>query len=221
MQVTYRPLTKAERAELEGYVSPGIALFRAALFVGAISAIGWLARGIQARAAAPGSMFANPAWWAIPLAILAGVVYHRARGWTGGRKFRTQIRADLQRGHAAVRRVVAVDAIEVEEQEDEGPAFFVKTEDGRTVLFAGQFLHRLKTKGFPWTVIEIIEAPESRRFFGIVGAGGRLQPCLVRPPFSWEEATRFKALGREYQVLEEDFDALKGAWLPAGGTHNA
>lgn len=221
MQVTYRPLTKAQRAELEGYVSPGIAVFRGALFLGTIVGIGWLAHALQARAAEPGSLFAHPAWWAIPLAVFAGALYHRSGRWTGGRELRAQIRADLKRGQAAVRRVVATDAIEVEEGEDEGPAFFVKTEDGGTMLFAGQYLGRLKTKGFPWASFEIVEAPDSKRFFGIVAAGSPLKPSARRPPFSWQEATRFGALGGEYRFLDENFDSLKRTLQQTAGTSDA
>lgn len=221
MQVTYRPLTKAQRAELEGYVSPGIALFRTALFLGTILAIGWLAHAVQARAAEAGSVLAHPAWWAIPLAVFAGALYHRAGRWTGGWALRDQIRADLKRGQAAVRRVVAVDAIEVEEQEDEGPAFFVKTEDGRTMLFAGQYLDRLKAKGFPWTAFEIVEAPDSKRFFGIVAAGSPLKPRVRRPPFSWDEARRFGSLRGHYRFLDENFDALKDALRQTGAASGA
>jgi hypothetical protein len=65
---------------------------------------------------------------------------------------------------------------------------------GNTMLFAGQYLARLKGKGFPWRAFDIVEAPESRIFFGINPAGDRLQPSIKRPPFSWEEAKRLGAL---------------------------
>ncbi len=50
----------------------------------------------------------------------------------------------------AAHRIDAVEAIEVDEQEDEGPSFFIKTVDGQVILFTGQYLNRLKARGFPW-----------------------------------------------------------------------
>ena len=219
MDASRRPLTKKQRQELKGYVAWSTALFRGLLFLAVMGVVGWLFRAVHSQLADEDSPFAHEVWWILPLSALALALYMRAGRWTGGRALRKKIRADLAAGQAAVRRVVAVDAIEVEEQEDEGPAFFVLTDEGQTMLFAGQYLGRLKGKGFPWKAFDILEAPESRRFFGIASAGDRLPPSDRRPPFTWEEAKAFRALKGEYQVLELDFESLKrdfARFRPAG-----
>jgi hypothetical protein len=209
MEVKLQPFTKKQRKELHGYVARGTVLFRAILFLAVMGVAGWLLRVLHAQLTDGASPFAHDAWWMVPLTALAIALYIRAGRWTGGLALRKKIRADLAGGQAAARRIVAVDAIEVEEQEDEGPAFFVLTDEGRTMLFAGQYLDRLKGKGFPWKAFDILEAPASRLFFGIDRAGDRLPPSARRPPFTWEEAKTLGALKGEYHVIEVDFESLK------------
>jgi len=209
MEITYRPLTRRQRADLSGYVSPWIALFRAGLFVVAVAIVGFLLRAVhRAIVDDPRSVFGE-AWWAIPTLAFAVALYRRAGRWTGGGATRQLIRADLKRGDVAVRRIVATDAIEVEEREDEGPAFFILTGDGTTMLFAGQYLYRLKRKGFPWTAFDIIEAPESKIFFDITPSGDRLRPSATRGPFTWDEMKSFGTNEKaNYRTVDVDFGAL-------------
>jgi hypothetical protein len=136
-------------------------------------------------------------------------LYRVAGRGTGGPQFRAAVRVDIARGVAAAHRVVAVDAIEVEEQEDEGPTYFLLTDDGKTMVFSGQYLESYKRKGFPWTTFEILEGPESKVFFGLVPDGARLAPSLRRGPLSWEEYKQFVSGSRNYAILDVAFDALK------------
>jgi hypothetical protein len=112
-------------------------------------------------------------------------------------------------GEIAVRRVVAVDAVEIEEQEDEGPGYFILTADGTTLLFAGQYLDRLKSKGFPWTAFDVSEAPQSNVFFGISAAGDRLKPSARRPPLTFEEGKAYGTFNVKYRTVDGDFVSLK------------
>jgi len=137
MQETFKPFTKQQRKELRGYVTPGIALFRAAVFLGVVVVVGWLLRSAHGAVSRRYTAVSHDAWWLLPVVIFAVALYVRAGRWTGGRALRTAIRKDLETGNAAIRRVVAVDAIEIEEQEDEGPGFFILTDDGATMLFSG------------------------------------------------------------------------------------
>jgi hypothetical protein len=209
MEVTFRPLLKRERDDLQGYVAWSTALFRAVLFVVAVALVGWLLRAAHALSAKLTAAFAHPAWWVVPLTLFSVALYKLSGRPTGGRAFRSKVRADLKRGEAARQRIVAVDAIEIEEQEDEGPGFFILTDDGSTMLFAGQYLDRLKTRGFPWRAFDIVEAPESNVFFRIVAAGTRLEPSGRRPPLTWEEAKTFGALNKKYRVLNVPFESLR------------
>jgi hypothetical protein len=209
MDVTFRPMRKKERQELEGYVSPGIALFRALVFAAVVGFAGIVLRGLHRLIRNRHPILAYDVWWILPVTAIAVLLFVRSRRWTGGRAFRTRVRADLVRGKIAVRRVVAVDAVEIDEQEDEGPAYFILTADGTTVLFAGQYLDRLKSKGFPWTAFDISEAPESKVFFGISSAGDRLKPSASRPALTFEEGKAYGIFKVNYKTVEVDFASLK------------
>jgi hypothetical protein len=207
VKTTYRPISKRRLAELQGYVWWVITLFRAVLFIVAVGVVGWLLRAIQQRIAAP--PLDSDAIWLVPTLGFAVAVYMRAGRWTGGRSLRAAVRADLAGGVAAVHEVNAVDAVEVEEQEDEGPSYFILTDDGTTLLFSGQYLAPYKRKGFPWKTFEILEAPSSKIFFGLMPRGEKLVPSVCRPPLTWAEFKEFARGRREYGVVDVDFAALK------------
>jgi len=207
MNTTLRPISKRRLAELQGYVAWGTTLFRAVLFAAALGGLAWLLRTSHVRLGRP--LADSDLVWIVPTLALAIVIYVIAGRWTGGRALRAAIRKDLAGGVAAVHHVIALDAVEVEEAEDEGPAYFVLTEDGRTLLFAGQYLGPYKRKGFPWKSFEILEAPQSKIFFGLIARGEKLAPSARRPPFTWEEYKQFVRGIREYGVVDIDFAALK------------
>ena len=166
VETTYRPISKRRLAELNGYAAWSTSAFRAAIFIVVVAAVTWLLRGVHVAFVRP--VVDADAIWVVPsLAIAVGICALGSR-WTGGRAFRAAVRADLAGGVAAVHRVVAIDAIEVEEQEDEGPSLFILTSDGSTLLMTGQYLEAYRRKGFPWRTFEILEAPASKIFFGLV-----------------------------------------------------
>lgn len=204
METSYRPLTRKQRAELEGYIAWSTSLFRTVLFLVMLATASWILR-----------RFLGYPWWIAVAAVLGVVFYVIGRRGTGGQALRRRIRADLAKGVAGVHRVVAEDAIEVEQAEDEGPGYFILTSDGRTMLFAGQYLERDKGLGFPWKEFEIVEAPESKVFFGLKPCGERLVPSLVRKPFTWEEYKKFSNAVRYYGVIDVPFgDLSKRSALP-------
>ncbi len=206
--MTYRRLTRRQRDDLAGYVSPFIWAFRALTFAAAVLVVGFVSRAIHRAIVDATPSLAGEAWWAIPTFAFAVLLYRRAGRWTGGPALRARVRTDLARGEIAVHRVNAVDAIEVEESGNAGPAFFVLTAEGKTMLFVGQYLSRLKGKGFPWTAFDIIEAPTSKIFFGISPAGEHLTPSAARPPFTWDEMKAYAASARNYGTLDVDFATL-------------
>jgi hypothetical protein len=207
MDTTYRPISSRRLTELRGYVARSTMVFRLTLYVLAIVSVAWLLAAVHRRIVP--SHLQHDLWWIVPTLLFTGALYGLAGHWTGGRSFRAKIRADLTDGQAAVHRVVAVDAIEVEQQEDEGPAFFVLTADGKTVLFAGQYLEAYKRKGFPWREFEILEAPQSKIFLGIVPLGDRLPPSGRRPPFTWDEFKGLPLASRNYAILDLEFETVK------------
>jgi hypothetical protein len=207
VETTFEPISKRRLGELRGYVWWGTTIFRSGLFVAAVAALAWLLRTVHVRLGRP--IFDSESVWLLPSLAFAIALYVHARRWTGGAAFRAAVRADLARGVAAVHRVVAVDAVEVEEGGDEGPSFFILADDGSTILFRGQYLGPYKRKGFPWRIFEILEAPESKIFYGLKPQGEKLPPSVRRPPLSWAEYKEFANIKHEYAVVDVDFEALK------------
>jgi hypothetical protein len=107
-----------------------------------------------------------------------------------------------------------MDAIEVEEKEDEGPSYFLNTADGEVILFTGQYLDDYKQRKFPWRSFEIIEAPNSRVFFGLKQLGNPFEPSAHRLPFNFAEFKKFG--GKKYQPLDMSFGELKAAYYKSG-----
>jgi hypothetical protein len=153
MQTTYHPLTAKQKAELRGYVARSTSVARVVIFIIVALCLAGVLRSLVEHTK-PGAHYL---WWAVPSLVIMALLFWISRRWTGGRHFRELVRADLRQGTAAVHRIDAVEAIEVDEQEDEGPSFFVKTADGQVILFTGQYLDRLKRRGFPWKSFEILE----------------------------------------------------------------
>ena len=207
MQTTFRPFSKRQRNEIRGYVAPGPAAFRALLFLIAVGAVMLVLRAIHFHFLR--SMVASNAVWIVPGIAFGIALRRRGARWTGGRAFRAAVRRDLARGEAAVHRVVAIDAVELEEQEDEGPTYFVLTNDGSVLLFAGQDLYPYKRKGFPWTAFDIVESPESKVFIRIERAGDKLVPSVRHPVGMGDELRRFTGSRRTWSVADVDFGALK------------
>lgn len=200
-------MTRRQRRELQGYVAVSTTLGRALLFLAGVGVVGLLSWSIARRV----PVVLGGAWW--PLApLLVGAWLLRASGkWTGGPEFRRRVREDIAGGVVAVRRVSAVEAIEVEEAEDEGPAYFVLTRDGQTLYLAFQELSRYKSRGFPWTEFEFIESPRCGTFFSIRKVGERLRPSQVRPPLERDEIERFGGFNERYRLLDVEFAELKKA----------
>jgi hypothetical protein len=209
METTVRRLSRGQVEQLQGYVACGPAIFRGGLFLAAIGALAWVLRSVHAALARRVPWLSHDAWWVVPLAVLACALYLAASRWTGGRAFRSKVRVDLAQGVAAVRQIKVVEVIEVEEREDEGRAYFLRTEDGETILFAGQYLENYRRRGFPWRTFEIVEAPESRTFLDMVPNGDHLEPSFRRPPFTWEERKGLGGVNENYVFLDADFEALK------------
>jgi hypothetical protein len=203
MQTTYRAMTGRERAELQGYVAWSTSIFRAALFV----VVGLCFAGVLRALVEKTKPGANFLWWVGPVVLLMAFLFSRAKRWTGGREFRHQVKADLKQGALAVHRVDVAEAIEVEEQEDEGPGYFVKTVTGEVMVFAGQYLDTYKRRKFPWKSFEIVEAPASKAFFALKRLDVPLAPSFIRQPFTWEEFKQFNC--KNYKVIDADFESLK------------
>jgi hypothetical protein len=145
----------------------------------------------------------------VPTTAVGLALYWLSRRWTGGRDLRARIRRDLEANTATVHVLSVVDAIKVEEAEDEGPTFFLKLETGETVAMGGQFLDRFVSRGFPWRQFEIREAAESRLHLGLEGRGERVVPSLVKPPLGMATVRELGIASVRWKVLPVAFDELR------------
>ena len=203
MPTSQRPMTAQQTAELRGYVLPGTFVGRIVLFVFASGFFAALLRSLVEHIH-PGAPIM---WWAGPTAALLLFLSLRSHRWTGGPELRRQIKADLQNGVLQVHHVSVVEAIEIAEEEDEGPGYFLKTSDGRVLAFTGQYLDRLKLSGFPWKEFEIVEAPASKLCFSLKKTADSIAPSFIRAPLTSAEYKLYS--GRNYRELAVDFESLK------------
>lgn len=209
MSSKHEPLRKKEREELAGYIGWVPVAIRLGLFVIVIGGIALLARSLFGGAGSSNPPLANPLWWIVPAVLIGVAILVLAHRWTGGRDFRDRIRRDLEKGDASVHKVHVLEAILIEEEEDEGPLVFVQTELSGVIRFSGQYLARLVDKGFPWAEIVIREAPQSRVFFGVWGDEDTSVPVLRRGPLTRMEAATLGPFDEEYLRLRMDFETLK------------
>ena len=149
--------------------------------------------------------FSHPARWLLPTAVVgAGLLWLELRA----RPYHAKLRRDLDGGMMAVRRLDVVDAIEVEDPEDLGPAYFLLTREGSTLYFAGQYLEGYRRRGFPWTSFEVREGPESHEFFGLHRVGERLVPSLRD---ATPDSERGEGARHPRRQLPDDPDRLRGS----------
>ena len=204
-----RPLSRTQREELKGYIHWSTQLFRLFLFIVAMGIVSLLAKLAHAAFLTIVPSAGHDAWWLVPTFLVSVGLFVLSGRWTGGGHFRRAVRTDLAEGVVKAQRIAAVDAISVPEGEDEGPTYFIHTDDGKTLLLWGQYLETYQRRGFPWTEFEIVEAPHSRVFFGLVRIGDQLQPTLRPSPLSWEECKRYGDINAEFQFIDAPFETLK------------
>jgi hypothetical protein len=95
---------------------------------------------------------------------------------------------DLVSGRARVTRYEIVDAIAIQESEDEGIGFYLELTDGRVLYLGGQYLYELAdTRRFPSTAFEISRVAASGGFLALTPLGEYLVPSTEREPFTGEE----------------------------------
>jgi hypothetical protein len=203
MKTYLRPFTVSEKKALRDEVAwtPGM---RAFLIACAVLLL-FFFHFIHSKLAFSSPLLASDYWWIASWTILMGLLYYSSEWSSKGGRVK---RRELLNGQALCCRVEAVDAIEVLEQEDEGPSFFVETAEGEVILFRGQFLDRWKGKKFPRKTFEIVETPESKTFLGFSSLGEPLPPSFVRQPLTYDEAKKW-GFNWNYKVLDTDFDGLK------------
>lgn len=192
-----RPLPKRKAAQVRRSRASGAGCAVAALF--ALVLVGLVSNALF-RA------FSHPTRWLLPVALVgAGLLWLELRA----RPYQAKLQRDLDGGMMAVRRLDVVDAIELEDPEDLGPAYFLLTREGATLYFAGQYLEGYRRRGFPWTSFEVREGPESHEFLGLHRVGERLATSLRIRRLRREEEKALGIRGGNYQTIPIDFEALR------------
>ena len=202
MRQETRKLTKSEREELAGIVAWSTQIGRAVLFVLGMTFVAILFRSLFAL------MTIDAPVWVLPTAFIGYLLYRRAGRWTGGSAFRHLVRQDIEKGEARVTVINPVDVTEVEELEDEGPSYIVKTDQGDWVLLSGQELVQHKMRGFPWSQFSVDDAPHSGVFFGLTRSGDPVPVDRTIPPLSYELARDLGSHSRTFTVLDDAGVAL-------------
>ena len=198
MEYNHYTLTKKQREELKGYVSFFAYLGRAILFLSAVFIIEAVFQTLQ-------KLIYDPyPFWVGPTILAALFIFSYSKKWTGGAKLRRNIRRDLYEGKVQGLIINPSYITEVEEGEDEGPSYIIETTCGQHILFTGQYLDRLKAKGFPWTKFEITEAPYSKLFFNLKKLGKSMKANSTRVPFSYKLARKLGCFDNDYIVLTQD-----------------
>jgi hypothetical protein len=197
MEIADRPFTKNEREELESYVALYIQLLRAVLFLVFIAFVGTLLRSIEV------GLLGDSYYFLIATAIVAALIYFRSKRWTGGTELRRQIREDLKVGKAKVLILEPATVVEIEEVEDEGPSYIIENTSGETILLTGQHLYQAKHRRFPWSRIEIVEAPHSSMFLSLKKAGSPIPVTSKRAALPYETAKQLGCFDRSYIILDE------------------
>lgn len=198
MKIESKPFTTKQIDELLGYICLSTQLFRAAVFMLAVAAVGWSFKSLQA-------LIAPTSWpfWVLPTAIAALVLYVYSEKWTGGRTLRSRIKHDLAKGNCKLLIVEPLSVAEYKEIEDEGPSYLIETKEGESILLTGQYLSHYKSRKFPWSKFAIMEAPHSKINFGLKKMGESIPIFNFLPPMELDTAKELGCFEHDYILLDK------------------
>jgi hypothetical protein len=126
---------------------------------------------------------------------------------------------DLAAGTATCFTFDVVDALRVEELEDEGSAYYLKLADGRVLFLQGQYLYEYEARDededgnpaparFPADRFTVERTAGSGLVLGITNFGRLIPVSGVLPPFSLDERGG-DAVPNDGDILTIDFDSLR------------
>jgi hypothetical protein len=148
----------------------------------------------------------------VPIVIgltAAFLVFRRLREFQVRSEPTRALSSALHEDQAQVTTYEAVDAILVEEAEDEGSQYFLKLRDGRILFIAGQYLYESEEEArFPNTKFQTVKTPRSGHLLAFHCLGTHLPPSSRRRAF---EPADYRAgrVPEDGAVWEGDFEALR------------
>jgi len=181
--LAYRPEAPAWRDLLGapaffGFVTAGFA-FVALAIASRVLQLHATRGSLLALAAAAGGVAAT--WTAVEFARTSR---------TGKRRDAARAR-DVAAGVAEVTRYEVVEALQVEEYEDEGEGFFLGLRDGRVLFLDGWLTADLEqAQQFPSTALEVSRALSTRLVLDVTPCGTYLPPSATLPPFPLDRLRR-------------------------------
>jgi hypothetical protein len=144
------------------------------------------------------------------VAVAGSFVYHLRKELRHAKRVaestRRRYAADLAAQQVEEWRVRVVDAIEVEEFEDEGRQCYLELEDGRVLFVSGQYLYDSDeddtTPKFPNRDLLITRLPHAGDILDLVRLGEHFPPSFTLPPFTRDD--------HEHGRVPEDGQLLPG-----------
>jgi len=130
------------------------------------------------------------------------------------RKALQPYKLDLEEGIAESFTCHALGAVEVEEFEDEGPAFFIDVGEPRLLFLQGQYLYDLVEDGkFPCSDFEVVRAPQSGLNLGLQCLGEPLKSTRKRRWLTDKEylPSDLELVGASIATLDEDLLRLRNS----------
>lgn len=126
---------------------------------------------------------------------------------------------DLAAGTAVCTTFDVVDALRVEEFEDEGSAYYLKLADGRVLFLQGQYLYEYEDgiadddgkpmpARFPAARFTVERTAGSGLMLDLTGLGRVIPVSGVLPPFT-EDQHRADAVPQDGDILTIDFESLR------------
>lgn len=151
------------------------------------------------------------------IAVACDLYMHRSAGKAFA-AVRAAYTRDLAAGTAVRTTYEVVDALSVEEYEDEGSAYYLKLADGRVLFLQGQYLYEYEAgedddgrptpARFPASRFTIERTAESGLFLDLSDLGALLVPSGKLPVFTSADY-RAGAVPRDGAVLTVDFESLQ------------
>ncbi|MFM9864060.1 MAG: hypothetical protein ACKVRO_10675 [Micropepsaceae bacterium] len=220
MTTSTRPLREDERRSIEGLATTGSLIsvgLIPTLFVFMLTfAAGiWIARALGVHS---GSDVTWPAIAAAAAAIgFARYLYRKTLPLLSAeREAHTR---DLAADTAVCAAFEVIDALRVEELEDEGSAYYLKLADGRVLFLQGQYLYEYEDgiededgnpvqARFPADRFTVERTAGSGLVLGITGLGRVIPVSGVLPPFTVDEHSA-GTVPQDGDILAIDFETLR------------